>query len=615
MADLTDVYAALKQADAAGDTASATRLADYIRTQSAPVDLKKSNPSEYDPASPAYQEKYGAVSGNTVGQNFAIGVGQGMHNLYQGAEQAAGLASRQDVADTRALDAPLADAPGAGAGRFVGTSAAILPAAFVPGANTLAGASLIGALSGYMQPSTSTGETVKNTLGGGAGGLGGLLAGRVLGAGLNAARATVQPLFAGGQRDIAATALQSFAGGPQEAATAAAALRSPPNVLPGIQPTTAELANNAGLAQLERQMRNNPEYMTALTQRNQSNRATMTGALDTIAGTDKDMAAAVATRKQWADPLYKQAEQQSAPADQALVDLMDRPSIQTAWRRASKLAQERNEPIALPTKDGVPGINVGEHISGKEIQYIKMGLNDMLQEAEQKGIGSHEQTALKSTLAQLNSWTGKNLTALRDADQTFQAGSSLINQYQVGGALRDKLTPALSDFGNNTRLNANAFAGAVRNGDQLASRMTGQDTTLSGVLGPKQMQTVNQVGQQLARRANADELGRAVGSNTSQNIISQNMLRQMLGPLGLPQSLVERSAQSTFGQSLMRPAQWAVSAGEPRIMGQLADATLDPQKAASLLTQSKNPTITRAIWERQGLAGLTGASIAAYLQQ
>jgi len=36
MADLTEVYAALQKADAAGDTAGAKQLADYIRAQSAP---------------------------------------------------------------------------------------------------------------------------------------------------------------------------------------------------------------------------------------------------------------------------------------------------------------------------------------------------------------------------------------------------------------------------------------------------------------------------------------------------------------------------------------------------------------------------------------------------
>src|ERR1700693_1355129 len=43
--DLTHVYAALQKADAAGDTAGAQRLADYIRAQSAP---QARRPNPYD---------------------------------------------------------------------------------------------------------------------------------------------------------------------------------------------------------------------------------------------------------------------------------------------------------------------------------------------------------------------------------------------------------------------------------------------------------------------------------------------------------------------------------------------------------------------------------------
>jgi hypothetical protein len=132
---------------------------------------------------------------------------------------------------------------------------------------------------------------------------------------------------------------------------------------------------------------------------------------------------------------------------------------------------------------------------------------------------------------------------------------------EVGQALTNKLLPALSDFGNNTRLNANSFAGAVRNGDTLAAQVTGQkNATLADTLSADQLRTVMQVGEQLARRANADELGRAVGSNTGQNLISQNILRQVLGPLGLPQSMTERAASSALGQSVLRPVQWLAKA-------------------------------------------------------
>lgn len=620
----------IEQARGEGDTATEQKVIAAYRAESGGHSLDQTLSGGWAPTgSPEAIAARSPVAGNTYGQNMAIGAGQSMHSLYQGAMQDVGMASRQDVQNTRHLDAPLTDAPGAGVGRFMGTAATLLPAAFIPGANTVAGASLIGAGTGLLQPSTGTGETLGNIAGGGVGGSTGILAGRLLGVGYQAGRSAIQPLYAGGQRKIAAGALQSFAGGPAAATAAASVLRAPPNVLAGVQPTTAELANNAGLAQLERQLRNNPEFITAFNQRNQVNRAAMTSALGNIAGTDADMTAAIAARKAASSPLYEAAKDAAIVPDKALKTLLNRPSMESAWVRAKQLAQENGETLtegkdipgstgSMVTDFGSPPTTAAQFqsYSGRAIQYLKMALNDIANTGPQSGMGAHETNAIKSTLGSLNEWISDNVPALRAADTAYANLSKPINQMEVGTALSNRLQPALADFGNNTRLNAASYAAAVRNGDTLAANATGwKSSTLEGVLSPSQMQTVNQVGQQLARRANADELGRAVGSNTSQNIISQNALRNMLGPLGLPQSMVEAAAQSTLGQSLMRPGQWALSAGEPRIMGRLAQAALSPQDAAQLLSQPVGPVISRAVWERQGLAGLTGASISAYLTQ
>lgn len=522
------------------------------------------------------------------GSNFLAGAGMGVANLARGIGQNLGLVSRADVAKSRGEYAPTM-ATGAGkVGDVLGQTAAMLPLALIPGANTMAGAAAIGAGSGFLQPSTSTGETLKNTALGGAAGPAALGLGRGLGALFQGGKAALEPLFQGGQQRIAARTMQSFAGGPQEAQAAASAIQSAPSALPGVQPTTAELANNAGLAQLERTMRNNPEGLTALTARNQSNRAAMTGALDQIAGTPQQMTSATAARSAASNPLYAAATTAAAPTDAVLTSLLERPSMQAAYTRAEKLAAENGTTLT--------GIN------GQTLQYLKMGLNDLHSEAESRGMGAHELRALSSTLSDLNGWISKNIPSLRAADTAFAKGSIPINQMQVGGALRDKLVPALGDFGNNTRLTAQNFASGVRNGDQLAASKTGlPNATLQSVLSPNQMLTVNRVGEQLARRANADELGRAVGSNTGQNLASQNVLRQFLGPLGLPQSMGERAAQNTLAQSVLRPLQFTARLGEQRVMEQLQRAALDPNYARHLLTTQPNSRAAQMLWQRQGL--------------
>jgi len=179
---------------------------------------------------------------------------------------------------------------------------------------------------------------------------------------------------------------------------------------------------------------------------------------------------------------------------------------------------------------------------------------------------------------------------------------------QIGQALQQRLTPALADFQEApTRVNAQSFANALRNGDPLAQQVTGNArATLEGTLTPQQNATLRQIGEQLGRRATGQELGKAIGSNTGQNLASQNVLRQMLGALGLPQSMTERAASSTLGQTILRPLQWAASTGEPRVVNLIAQAMLDPQYAAQLLRQAPNSALARAIWARQGLLGVAG---------
>jgi hypothetical protein len=202
--------------------------------------------------------------------------------------------------------------------------------------------------------------------------------------------------------------------------------------------------------------------------------------------------------------------------------------------------------------------------------------------------------------------------ALRNADAEFAKASIPINQMEVGNALSQKLSPAINDFGGNTRLNANAFATALRGGDSVASKVTGwKGASLEDTMSPSQMATLRAVAQQLARRANADDLGRAVGSNTAQNLISQNMLRQMLGPLGLPQGWAEKGAQSSLLQTVTAPVQWAGQIGQGRIMGRLAQAALDPNDAAGLLTRGAQQQLPGWWVKNQALLTLPALSYAA----
>lgn len=161
--------------------------------------LRELDPSEYDPSSPEYQEKYGATSTMGGAEKLRAGFGKAFVDLGRGAAQfGAGVADfvaprqqtlsdlitadgesrdpsrvaemRRQVEESRRLDAELMKSGSAKVGNLLGNVAATIPALAIPGANTVAGAGVVGAGLGLLQPSTSTKETLTNTAIGGAAG-------------------------------------------------------------------------------------------------------------------------------------------------------------------------------------------------------------------------------------------------------------------------------------------------------------------------------------------------------------------------------------------------------------------------------------------------------------
>lgn len=123
-------------------------------------------------ARPAAPAPVDPTEGQSFGRNMLQGIGKGFVDLGRGAGQMLGMVSQQEVADSRALDASLMNRGGGVAGNIVGNVAAALPAMFVPGANTVAGAGLIGAASGALQPTVAGESRIENAALGGALGAG-----------------------------------------------------------------------------------------------------------------------------------------------------------------------------------------------------------------------------------------------------------------------------------------------------------------------------------------------------------------------------------------------------------------------------------------------------------
>lgn len=526
--------------------------------------------------------------------NFLAGAGKGMTDVVRGIGQMLpGGPTRADIGESRRLDQPLMNTKAGVAGDITGQVAATAPTAFIPGAATLRGASLIGGGLGLAQPSTSTGETVRNAALGSVLAPATLLGGRALGATYQAGKATLEPLFKGGQERIAARTLQSFAGGPQAAAKVIADIDAggAKAFTPGVLRTLAESTDNAGISQLQRTLENNPELLPRFAEIAKNNRASIVDAIDSM--TDQGQRAFFeAMRDTTAQSMYKKAwsagfnEKQLAKLQPQISELMQRPSIVGAVGKAKQIAAEEGQQLD----------SIG---SMKGLHYVKKALEDMLDSAKDTGIGNIQRRAITGTRDQLIAIMDKisKGNAYPKARAEYEALSKPINQIDVAQTLRDKLIPALADYGDTTKLAASSYAQALRSGDETAKRALGyQGATMANVMEPGQLKMLEGIAKDLAARSAAQNRGRAVGSNTAQNLVAQNFMRQLLGPLGLPHSMTERAAQSSLMQTVLRPIQFTGKIGEERVLGLLGQAAADPQKAKSLLQAAQaDPGLAAAL--------------------
>lgn len=88
--------------------------------------------------------EYDPTSGMSPLELLLAGIGQGMNNTKSGIQQSLGQLSKQDIRDLRDLDSSLLSTGMGRAGSVLGSTLSMVPVAFAPGANTLAGAGLLG---------------------------------------------------------------------------------------------------------------------------------------------------------------------------------------------------------------------------------------------------------------------------------------------------------------------------------------------------------------------------------------------------------------------------------------------------------------------------------------
>lgn len=514
----------------------------------------------------------GATAGMSGAGKFMAGIGKGMTDIAQGVGQMVGLSNRQDVTEKRALDAELMKTGAGRAGEIAGQVAAAIPTAFIPGANTVLGGAAIGAGLGLAQPSASTSETLQNIGMGTGGGAGGVLLGRAVPLALGS---FVAPFTKSGSEKVAGNVLREFSDGNVGGVINAA--QTPTKLVKGSVPTLAEVAQTPGISTLQQAVRGvSPTVDNALGQRATDNLMARTAALRGIAGTPDDLAMRENARSVLSKLFYDSADKTKIPVtlqDRKISQIMERPSLQAAWSTAEKMAREA----------GVTSVTSKGELTGGALHFLKMSLDDQIGAAKQAGKNT-EAKFLMGTKEALQGWMEKNIPDYKMARTTYAELSKPINEMQVGKYLLDKLQPALMEGSKTpTRETAATFANALRDAPRTIKGSTGMAyENLSDVMTPDALKTVQGVLADLQRKATSEDLAKTVGSNTAKNLASTQLMRNILGPMGLPQSW----AESVIASSLARPAQFAMKGAEGRIQDVLGKAMLDPVFAAQIMQQA-----------------------------
>jgi hypothetical protein len=336
----------------------------------------------------------------------------------------------------------------------------------------------------------------------------------------------------------------------------------------GYKPTLAEVAQKPGISGLQTALKNmNPEAKNALQLQEVSNNAAILKPIMDIAGDTGSLQAAKAARSEATQPLYDAAKMAQVVPDEKLMNLLNRPSAKQAFERAQRLAQEAGDTLS-------------DKISGKELHYLKMGMDDLLSDAS-SGMGATEAAAIRKTRNAITDWIGEKIPEYDTARKMSAEMAKPINQMQVGQALYDKIAPALTNPDIPTRIRAESFAKALRDSDQLVKNATEfGGATLENTMTPAQIQKLNALKEILSLRASADDMAKTVGSNTAQNIASQNLIRSFASDLGFPQ-MGESELASNLTKGIMSPHR--LLGTEQRLTEKLAQVMADPQQAQQIL--------------------------------
>lgn len=358
-----------------------------------------------------------------------------------------------------------------------------------------------------------------------------------------------------------------------------------------MQYTLAEATADPGIASLQRATTADPKVAGPLALRDSQNNLARVQALEGIAGQPGAIDAATAARARATAPLYDAATSMPVLIDKGLQELMKRPSVKEGLRIAARKAAEEGRRVAPKSS---------ELMDSQTLQYVDQHLSDKIATATRAGAKS-EARAFTNTQSALRKWMEDQLPEYMQAQTAFREASIPIDQMKIGRqVLKQGQSGAVDPNTGVPFLRPDSTMRAIQDLDGTAKRALGRSAQPAGrALTAQQQNTYAGVAEDLSRRANAQNAGRAVGSNTMQNLYSQNLMSQ----LGLPDAFSSAGLLGRVGTVLDTGLKVA---GVPeRLQARLAQVLANPSEAQAIL--SKLPTKDREILQRAITAQMTQA--------
>ncbi len=353
--------------------------------------------------------------------------------------------------------------------------------------------------------------------------------GQLLGAGGryvgNNIRAAIAPFTESGREWIAQNIIaQAAKGGPMRGNSA--------QMVPGSAPTLAEISGNPGIANLQRTMRDlNPTPFVA---REEANQAARLGAFGQIAGTADDIAAAEAARDLAAGKALPRVFKNAGVADaKPVVRVIDDILAGPSGKRDAVVQSLNN--IRSKLVDGKGAIE-----SNPEVLYgsIRKQIDDLLD----KRLAASNPAGLQAS---------RELLKVKDAlDGVIEQAAPGFRNYLQAYATASKPIDAMRYLQNLNLTDAQGNLTLAR--VQSALKGLERQVAKPGVNDAKAV-TQDQI---LALKGLRDDLlrgaatssGRSLGSNTAQNLATQNMISQAVpGRLG---ALAGKAPEGSLGAAL-----------------------------------------------------------------